>query len=75
MGSGFNLPPGCYDSDLPGWHDVERDVDFECANEECGHEWTEVDVTVDSRGDHDVEANCPECKTLKVAYYPSVERD
>jgi hypothetical protein len=69
MGSGWNLPPGCYESDLPGWHDVEVDMDFFC--EECDHEWTESDVTVDARGCDDVEATCPKCeKTVTKDYDP-----
>lgn len=69
MGSGFNLPPGCYESDLPGWHEVEDDVTFTCSNPECKHEWVESDVTVDSRGGHDVEATCPKCGTETTQYY------
>jgi hypothetical protein len=69
MGSGFNLPPGCYESDLPGWHDVEVDMDFFCSD--CDHEWTESDVTVDARGCVDVEAECPKCgKTVSRDYDP-----
>jgi len=60
-----NLPPGCKLSDIPGWNDVEMDIEFHCDNEECYHEWTEPDMTVDpSSGGHEVEAVCPECKTL-----------
>lgn len=57
-----NLPPGCSNSDLPGWHDIERDFTFEC--EPCENEWTEVDYTVDSRGGSEVQSNCPLCGVL-----------
>jgi len=57
-----NLPPGCSHSDLPGWHDIERDFTFYC--ESCEHEWTEVDCTVDSRGGSEVESKCPLCEAL-----------
>jgi len=67
--SNFNLPPGCSQSDLPGWHEIERDIDFNCGM--CKHEWTEHDLTVDARGDHDVEADCPKCKAKNTSYYPS----
>lgn len=59
MSSDGYLPPGCSYSDIPGWHDIERDFDFYC--ESCEHEWTEVDYTVDSRGGSTVESNCPLC--------------
>jgi DNA-directed RNA polymerase subunit RPC12/RpoP len=69
FGSGFNLPPGCYERDLPGYNDIEVDMDFFCSD--CDHEWTESDVTVDERGCDDVEAECPECgKTVSKDYDP-----
>jgi len=74
MGSGFNLPPGCYESDLPGWHDVEVDMDFFC--EGCDHTWTEEDVTVDARGCDDVEAECPKCGiAVEQDYIPQIDWD
>jgi hypothetical protein len=73
MGSGYNLPPGCYESDLPGWNDVEVDIRFECdATEDCG-DWDQ-EVTVDSRGGHEVEAACPVCgATVETTYDPDYE--
>ncbi len=70
--TGWNLPPGCSESDLPGWHDVEEDIEFEC---ELGHIWIETDVTVDDRGGHDVEAKCPECGEEVTKYFKREERD
>lgn len=78
MGSGYNMPPGCYESDIPGYNDIEMDVEFQCDNEDCGNEWTEADVAVDpTSGGHDVEAVCPECETLvKFEWEPCVpDRD
>ena len=69
MGSGYNLPPGCYERDLPGYNDIEVDVDFTCSG--CDAEWSESDVTVDARGGHDVESTCPSCgKTVTQEYNP-----
>lgn len=73
-----NLPPGCKLSDIPGWNDIEMDIEFQCDNEDCYHEWTEPDMTVDpTSGGHEVEATCPECKTLvKFEWEPYVpDRD
>lgn len=69
-----NLPPGCKLSDIPGWNDIEMDINFDC---ECGNEWTEKDMTVDpSSGGHEVEAVCPECNTLvKFDWEPYDPRD
>jgi hypothetical protein len=70
MGSGYNLPPGCYESDLPGWHDIEVDLDFCC--DSCDREWTEHDVTVDSRGEDGLESECKECgQTTRTNYTPA----
>lgn len=75
FGSGYNLPPGCYESDLPGWHDTEVDIMFYCdATEACG-DWEEKDVTVDSRGGHDVEAECPVCGVTVTQEYGAPEPD
>lgn len=60
--AGYNLPDGVTESMIPGYNDIEEDIDFEC---ECGNEWTEPDITVDpTSGGHEVEATCPECNTL-----------
>jgi predicted RNA-binding Zn-ribbon protein involved in translation (DUF1610 family) len=32
--SGYNLPPGCFESDLPGWDDTTLTVSADCP--ECG---------------------------------------
>ena len=71
--SGFNLPDGCYESDLPGWHDIQTDVAFTC--KECGHEWIEHDMTVDERGGHDVESDCPECEVSNTKFYERYSND
>lgn len=65
MGS-WNMPPGVTESMIPGYNEYETDVKFECDNEDCYYEWEQPDVTVDPSisGGHEVEANCPECKTL-----------
>ena len=66
---GFNLPPGCSVSDLPGWNDIEVTIGAYC--EGCGDVEIE-DVTVDSRGLCDWEAECPGCgKTLSGEYDPN----
>ena len=46
MGSGYNLPDGCYDSDLPGYHDYEETVSVICP--ECDREF-DYDVYYDKR--------------------------
>lgn len=67
--SGFNLPPGCRESDIPGYHDIDVDINFYC--DPCEEWWTEC-VTVDERGCEDVEAACPKCSTkVLVDYEPS----
>lgn len=59
------MPDGVTESMIPGYNDIETDVEFQCGNEDCGNEWTEPDVTVDpTSGGHDVEATCPVCGTL-----------
>jgi hypothetical protein len=69
MGSGFNMPDGVYESDIPGYNDIEANVSFYCdGTDNCG-EWVEEDMTVDSRGGHDVEANCPVCGELVSYFY------
>jgi len=50
-----NLPPGCRDSDLPGYYDMEVAVDAYC--DVCG-DVTVEDVMVDSRGS-EWEDQCP----------------
>lgn len=65
MGTGWNMPDGCTESMIPGYNDIEIDIEFQCNNEDCGNEWTESDMTVDPTcGGHEVEAVCPECETL-----------
>lgn len=63
MGSGFNMPDGCYESDIPGWNDIEIDYLFSC--EECNCEWEEL-VDVDPTSQCDFESTCPDCGTLEV---------
>jgi hypothetical protein len=65
MGTGWNMPDGVTESMIPGYNDVEMDIEFQCDNEDCGNEWTESDMTVDPTcGGHEVEAVCPECEKL-----------
>jgi hypothetical protein len=54
MGSGYNLPDGCYDSDLPGYYDEEETVELDCP--ECGRTFT-TDVCYDRRDD-DYQVTC-----------------
>jgi hypothetical protein len=62
MGSGFNLPPGCYESDLPGYNDVDGEVEFECETDDCEIVTFSEDCTWDSRdNDVTVSAICPGC--------------
>jgi hypothetical protein len=69
MGSGFNMPDGVYERDIPGYNDIEVDITFECnATDKCG-EWPEENVTVDKEGGHDVEARCPQCGELVTSFY------
>ena len=72
FGSGFNLPPGCYERDLPGYHDIEVDMDFVCTG--CEYEWTEHDCTVDERGGSEVEADCPKCEHTNAKDYDPPSR-
>ena len=62
--SGFNLPPGCYESDIPGWNDVTHSWQQECPY--CGH--LELIVAdVDSRYGGEVDWECDNCKKEFVA--------
>lgn len=77
MGSGFNMPDGVYERDIPGYTDIEVDILFTCeVTDDCG-EWEESDVTVSPGGGHDVEAVCPTCGiTIKQNYEGAeVEQD
>ena len=75
MGSGFNLPDGCYESDLPGWNDIQVTLGFQCAaTEGCG-DWDEEDVTVDPGGGHEVEAVCLVCGATVKRDYDGHESD
>jgi hypothetical protein len=79
MGS-WNMPDGVTESMIPGYNDIEMDIEFQCNNGECFHEWTESDMTVDpTSGGHEVEAVCPECNLLVKfdwePYIPDYEYD
>jgi hypothetical protein len=64
MGTGYNMPDGVTERDIPGWNDIEVSINFTCElTDDCG-DWTENDVTVDACGGHDVEATCPVCGEL-----------
>lgn len=75
--TGYNMPDGVTESMIPGYNDIEIDIEFQCDNEDCGNEWTESDMTVDPTcGGHEVEAVCPECETLvKFNWEPHDPRD
>lgn len=55
MGSGYNLPDGCYESDLPGYWEVDDTVTVDCP--ECGREFT-TDVCYDSKRDKTYDVTC-----------------
>lgn len=69
MGSGFNMPDGVYERDIPGYNDIEVTVPFTCGNEDCGMEWEENDVPVDPDCECDCEAVCPGCGTQTTVSY------
>jgi len=71
--SGFNLPPGCRESDLPGYNDIEVTIAMTC--QECNSEWNEEDVPVDARDGMttDVDGECPECVTPFTHIYTHVD--
>jgi hypothetical protein len=69
MGTGYNMPDGVTERDIPGWNDIEVSINFTCElTDDCG-DWTENDVTVDACGGHDVEATCPVCGELITQFY------
>lgn len=75
MGSGFNMPEGVYERDIPGYNDIEVTIGFQCdATEDCG-DWDEENVTVDSGGGHEVEAICPVCEITVKQDYDGYEPD
>lgn len=68
-----NLPPGCSESDLPGWHDVETTLTIDCPT--CGP-W-EAFLAVDERGTW-VHEDCPTCGQNVTTWYSGdwwAERD
>jgi hypothetical protein len=72
--SGYNLPPGCFERDLPGYNDIDVDIDFICEEtDDCG-EWTES-VSADPRGGYDVETHCPVCGEKVKQVYNGVDFD
>lgn len=77
MGSGYNLPDGCYESDLPGWGDKEVEGEFECPNDKCQSEYAfSAEVLIDGgyRNVQEVEVECPTCgHTFTASYDNSVD--
>lgn len=63
---GWNLPPGCRESDLPGYNDIEVELSFTCR--ECGRTF-EAEATVDARGS-EAEAECECGETAFSEYEP-----
>lgn len=51
FGSGYNLPPGCYEHHLPGWDDPDE---VDCP--ECGEEVIPVGCCPECGFDFDAEA-------------------
>lgn len=74
--SGWNLPPGVSDYDLPGYCEIEVTISVHC--DTCGQDGDLEDITVDSRGGSEWEAECPnpECSAiLKGMYEPDDDYD
>jgi hypothetical protein len=55
--SGYNLPDGCSDYDLPGYCDIEVCITAYC--DACERDVVLEDVTVDGRGGSNWDADCP----------------
>lgn len=68
--TGWNLPPGCSESDLPGYHEIEVTIAYEC--DQCGGKGDMDDVSVDARGS-EYEFECPTegCENLIMGTYES----
>lgn len=67
--SGYNLPPGVYESDIPGWNDVDLVWTQDCSH--CDGP-NEIEASVDPRYDNKVDWDCEHCgKTFVATYEPS----
>jgi predicted RNA-binding Zn-ribbon protein involved in translation (DUF1610 family) len=59
-----NYPPGMKNSDIPGWFDIEKEIEGRC--ESCGFEGSQF-VTTDndpSKSTHLYEWECPKCGVI-----------
>jgi hypothetical protein len=61
--SGYNMPDGCYESDIPGWYDEDTTAMVYC--DDCQIDF-EAEVTY-NRGTESGDVTCPECN--KEWYY------
>jgi hypothetical protein len=60
---GYNMPDGCYESDIPGWDDEDTTAMVYC--DDCQIDF-EAEVTYNS-GTESGDVTCPECN--KEWYY------
>lgn len=70
MSSGYNMPPGVYESDIPGWNDVDHSWINDCTH--CDYP-NEVEGIVDSRYGGEVEWVCEYCGETFTAEIDLVE--
>jgi len=56
--SGYNMPPGVYESDIPGWNDITHTWTNDCSH--CDGP-NEIEADVDSRYGGEVEWTCEHC--------------
>jgi len=56
--SGYNMPPGVYESHIPGWNDTTHSWTYECSH--CDGP-NEVEGDVDSRYGGEIEWTCEHC--------------
>ena len=57
MGSGYNMPDGVYERDIPGYSDAKQDVTMTCPS---GHSWIE-EVSSECDGDVESYESCEIC--------------
>ena len=65
MNSGYNLPHGCFERDLPGYNDIVVEVTIKC--ESCGKSWDE-EIEVDPSGS-EFYTECGSCGETHNGYY------
>lgn len=56
--SGYNMPPGVYEGDIPGWYDATRSWINDCTH--CDGP-NEVEGDVDSRYGGEIDWTCEHC--------------